>query len=85
MNSSEIESFVFETVSKVLNRPVKTEDNFFDLGGSSLELSELLGIINRQYNVTPKIKVKEIMKLQFVDRIVEYICLKVQSLSSNDQ
>jgi hypothetical protein len=77
MDRQEIETFVIETISKVLNKPVRREDNYFDLGGESLEIQDTLGIINAKYNI--KIRVKELIKLKYIDEIAEYISLKITS------
>ena len=62
--------------SNVLNKEVKLEDNFEDLGGESMEMQDILGTINRTYQL--KIKVKEVLKLKYIDNIVEYVIAQLK-------
>jgi hypothetical protein len=80
MNKENIESFILETISRILNKPVNREDNYSDLGGESIELQDILGIINRTYKV--KILVKELIRLQYIDEMIEYMSLKIVNSSS---
>jgi hypothetical protein len=80
MNKEDLDAFILETISKTLNKPVKREDCYTDLGGESIELQDILGIINRTYKV--KILVKEVIRLQYIDEIIEYISLKIINSSS---
>jgi hypothetical protein len=75
MNKEDVDTFILETISKTLNKPVKREDYFVDLGGESLELQDILGIVNRTYKV--KILVKELIRLQYIDEMIEYMSLKI--------
>ena len=69
--SSQASLELLEIFEKVLNKPVHLEDNFEDLGGESMEMQDIIGLINRTYQL--KIKVKDVLKLKYIDRIIEYV------------
>ncbi len=80
MNKEDVDAFILETISKTLNKPVKKEDCYADLGGESIELQDILGIVNRTYKV--KILIKELIRLEYIDEMIEYMSLKIVNSSS---
>ena len=69
---------ILQIFSSILNRPVYEENNFFDLGGDSLEMSDIVYHINETYKT--EFKAKEFLVVgeikDMIDIILNYITTK---------
>ena len=73
MKNKELEKFILNNLKKINSkyRKFKTNINFFDQGLDSLDFFNLLFKIENKYNC--KIKTKDFIKVQTVDKMVKYI------------
>ena len=73
MKNKDLEKFILNNLKKINSRyrKFKTNINFFDQGLDSLDFFNLLFKIENKYNC--KIKTKDFIKVQTVDKMVKYI------------
>ena len=50
-SSSEVEQKVLSIFSIVLDKPVQLSDNFYSLGGDSIEMSDIILRLNKMFNL----------------------------------
>ncbi|WP_340203712.1 beta-ketoacyl synthase N-terminal-like domain-containing protein [Ascidiimonas sp. W6] len=76
-SSSEIQEELKEIFEDLLEKEASLATDFFDLGGDSLSGTLLLTKINKKFNT--KIKLEDILELQSIAKISEYIQTQVTS------
>ncbi len=53
---SEVEQKVLNIFSIVLDKPVQLSDNFYSLGGDSIEMGDIILRLNKMFNANFKLK-----------------------------